>query len=185
MKYLYNLAIMSNKRSEEKCLFWKKFSNNNRNDFDNKEEIILAPMDGKVIDLKNVNNSAFSEGILGDGLAIEPSSSQVVSLVDGVVSMLYDTCHGAGLSSESGVEILIHVGMDTVELNGEGFTSRVASGQKIKKGNLLLEVDFDFIKSKGYDIVTPIVVTNMGKYKNIRKTNKTDILKGEELFHIS
>lgn len=184
MKYLYNLTIRSNKRSEEKCLFWKKFSNN-KNDFDSKEEIILAPMDGKVIDLKNVNNSAFSEGILGDGLAIEPSSLQVVSPVDGVVSMLYDTCHAAGLSSESGVEILIYVGMDTVELNGKGFTSRVASGQKIKKGNLLLEVDFDFIKSKGYDIVTPIVVTNMGKYKNIRKTNKTDILKGEELFHIS
>lgn len=74
-----------------------------KNDFDNKEEIVLAPMDGKVIDLKNVNDSAFSEGILGDGLAIEPSSSQIVSPVDGVVSMLFDTCHAIGLSSESGV----------------------------------------------------------------------------------
>ncbi len=165
--------------------FEKIFSKKNKNDSDNKEEIVLSPVDGKVIDLKNVNDPAFSEGILGDGLAIEPSSSQIVSPVDGVVSMLFDTCHAIGLSSESGVEILIHVGMDTVELNGEGFTSRVASGQKIKKGDPLLEVDFDFIKSKGYDIVTPIVITNMGQYKNIRKTDKTDILKGEELFHIS
>ena len=90
-------------------------------------------MDGKVIDLKNVNNPALSEGILGDGLAIQQSSSQIVSPVDGVVSMLFYTCHAIGLSSESGVEILIHVGRDTVELNGEGFTSRVTSGQKIKK----------------------------------------------------
>lgn len=81
---------------------------------------------------------------------------------------------------------MIHVGMYTVELNGEGLTSRVASGQKIKKGDLLLlEVNFDFIKSKGYDIVTPIVITNMGEYKNISKTDKTNILKGEEMFHIS
>lgn len=132
-----------------------------------KNESILSPAKGKVIDLAQVNDATFSSGALGKGFAVIPEDGMYYAPFDGEVSMIFPTKHAIGLTSHNGVEILIHIGLDTVELNGQYFESFVEQGQKIKKGDLLMKVDLDKVKEAGYDIVTPVIVTNSDNYRNI------------------
>lgn len=132
-----------------------------------KNESILSPVKGKVIDLAQVNDATFSSGALGKGFAVIPEDGMYYAPFDGEVSMIFPTKHAIGLTSNNGVEILIHIGLDTVELNGQYFESFVEQGQKIKKGDLLMKVDLDKVKKAGYDIVTPVIVTNSDNYRNI------------------
>lgn len=132
-----------------------------------KNESILSPAKGKVIDLAQVNDATFSSGALGKGFAVIPEDGMYYAPFDGEVSMIFPTKHAIGLTSNNGVEILIHIGLDTVELNGQYFESFVEQGQKIKKGDLLMKVDLDKVKKAGYDIVTPVIVTNSDNYRNI------------------
>ena len=125
-----------------------------KKDFD-----FVAPMTGKVLELSEVNDKVFSEKMMGDGFAIELTDSKVVAPVDGVIAMTYPSKHAFGIKADSGEEILIHIGMDTVELNGEGFVSFVENNQRIKKGQLLCKVDIDYVKSKGKSLVSPIIFT--------------------------
>lgn len=132
-----------------------------------KNESILSPAKGKVIDLAQVDDATFSSGALGKGFAVIPEDGMYYAPFDGEVSMIFPTKHAIGLTSNNGVEILIHIGLDTVELNGQYFESFVEQGQKIKKGDLLMKVDLNKVKEAGYDIVTPVIVTNSDNYKNI------------------
>ena len=124
-------------------------------------EVVVAPCDGKVGLLSETPDETFASEMMGKGLVIFPTSNKFYAPVDGKVSFVFGTKHAIGMVSDKGTEILLHIGIDTVTLNGEGYTIHVENGQDIKKGDLLAEVDLDFIKSKGLSTATPIVFTNL------------------------
>jgi PTS system beta-glucosides-specific IIC component len=132
-----------------------------------KSEIIIQPVKGQVLPLNQVNDKAFADGLLGKGVAIVPNDGKLISPVDGTVTALFPTKHAIGITSDNGAEILIHVGLNTVELKGEGFDVKVEQGDKVKAKDLLMEIDFNLIQDKGYDITTPVIVTNTKDYLDV------------------
>ncbi|WP_055668747.1 beta-glucoside-specific PTS transporter subunit IIABC [Desnuesiella massiliensis] len=140
-----------------------------------KQEIIVSPLKGEVKPLAVVKDEAFSKGALGKGVAIEPSEGKVVAPVDGVVTTLFPTAHAIGITSKSGAEILIHIGMDTVQLEGKHFTPKVKQGDEIRVGQELLEFDIKAIEKEGYSLITPIIITNSSSYLDIIETDKKNI----------
>lgn len=147
-----------------------------------KDMALVSPLEGEVINIEDVKDSVFAGKILGDGLAIIPSEGVLRSPANGKVSMIADTKHSIGLTLDNGAEILMHVGLDTVKLDGNHFDVKVSSGQKIKAGDVLLTFDLDKIKSEGYDLTTPIIVVNGDKYSiEDRKAGK--IKTDEKLFN--
>ena len=148
-------------------------------------ETIYSPIKGKIVKLENVLDEAFSSGAVGKGIAIEPSEDgKVFAPFDGVIETAFPTKHAIGLTSDKGVEILIHIGMDTVKLDGKYFTSHIEEGQKIKKGDLLMEFETEKIREAGYSAITPIVITNFEKYGNIEETSADYINVGDILLNI-
>lgn len=143
--------------------------------------IVLSPIEGKAVSLKQVNDVTFSEEIMGKGAAIIPTVGRAVAPVDGTVSALFETKHAIGLTGDNGVEILIHIGLDTVKLGGKHFTAHVKSGDKVKAGDLLVEFDIEGIKKEGYDVITPVLVTNTHDYKDILSLIDRDVKEKEEL----
>ncbi|MFF2444318.1 beta-glucoside-specific PTS transporter subunit IIABC [Priestia megaterium] len=148
-------------------------------------QTILSPLSGEVISLHQVNDKVFSQKMMGEGIAVRPNIGQVVAPFDGVVVMLFETKHAIGLKSHDGCELLIHVGLDTVELKGEHFKAHVSSAQEIKAGDLLLEFDIDQIKKAGYDTTTPIIITNSSVYEGITDTNQKEIHSGDVLMDVT
>jgi len=132
----------------------------------NKNEI-LAPIEGKTLPLSEVNDPTFAMEILGKGLAIMPSRGRVVSPVNGTVAIMFETKHAVSIISHSGAEILIHIGLDTVNLKGEYFKSYVKANEKVKVGDLLLEFDIEKIKAAGYDVISPVIICNSDNYTQI------------------
>ena len=129
---------------------------------------LTSPMAGELVALSDVNDEAFASGALGPGIAISPAAhAVVVAPCDGKVTVAFPTGHAYGLKSASGVQILIHIGMDTVKLDGKGFTPRVSKGDIVKRGDVLAEVDWDVIREAGYDTITPMVVTNKKKFGEV------------------
>ena len=129
---------------------------------------LTAPMAGELVALSDVADEAFAAGALGPGIAVSPAAGAVVvAPCDGKVSVAFPTGHAYGIKSASGVQVLIHIGMDTVKLEGKGFTPRVAKGDVVKRGDALAEVDWDVIREAGYDTITPMVVTNKKKFGEI------------------
>lgn len=129
---------------------------------------LTAPMAGELVALSDVADEAFAAGALGPGIAVSPAAGAVVvAPCDGKVSVAFPTGHAYGIKSASGVQVLIHIGMDTVKLEGKGFTPRVAKGDVVKRGDVLAEVDWDVIREAGYDTITPMVVTNKKKFGDI------------------
>lgn len=128
---------------------------------------LYAPISGNLIALTDVSDPVFAQKMLGDGVAIEPAEGKVYAPCDATVTTVMDTKHALGLTAADGVEVLIHVGMDTVSLGGEGFTPHVGEGDKVKKGDLLLEFDMEFIKGKGLPLVTPMIIANMDAVKDM------------------
>lgn len=147
-------------------------------------EVMNSYMNGTVVPLEQVEDEAFSSGVLGLGIAIEPSEGKLYSPVDGEVENLFDTKHAIGVTTESGAELLMHIGMDTVKLKGKYFTAHVANGDKIKKGDLLISFDIDAIRSEGYKTITPLVVCNSDDYKSIKPLANGEIKKGDKLLEI-
>ena len=129
---------------------------------------LTAPMAGELVALSDVADEAFSTGTLGPGIAVSPAAhAVVVAPCDGKVTVAFPTGHAYGLKSASGIQVLIHIGMDTVKLDGKGFTPRVAKGDVVRRGDVLAEVDWDVIREAGYDTITPMVVTNKKKFGTI------------------
>ncbi|HWO78485.1 MAG TPA: PTS beta-glucoside transporter subunit IIBCA [Bacillus sp. (in: firmicutes)] len=149
------------------------------------DEEVFSPLDGKVTALSNVPDPAFSSEAMGKGIAIEPASGRVVSPVNGTVTVAFKTKHAIGLVSDSGAEILIHVGIDTVQLDGQFFTSHVQQGDRVAVGDLLLEFDIDKIKEAGYQVVTPIIVTNSSSYTEIAATKKESVNQQDALLSLN
>lgn len=133
-----------------------------------KGEVLGAPIEGEAIALSEVSDPTFGEEILGKGVAIVPSVGKVVAPVDGTIEMVFDTKHAISMRSESGIEILIHVGLDTVTLKGEPFEAHVAAGDRVKAGDLLLEFDIEAIKAAGLETVAPMVICNTADYSDIQ-----------------
>lgn len=131
------------------------------------KETIAMPVEGKVLPLSEVQDAAFSQGILGKGLAVEPSKGIVTSPVNGTVGTLFPTKHAIGITSDSGIEILIHIGMDTVQLDGKHFTSFIKEGDRVTAGQKLVEFDMEKISAEGFSLVTPVVVTNYTDYLDV------------------
>ncbi|HFU3789034.1 TPA: beta-glucoside-specific PTS transporter subunit IIABC [Streptococcus suis] len=128
---------------------------------------VFSPLSGQILPLEKVNDATFSKKMLGDGVAIIPKDGKVYAPFDGAVTSLFPTKHAIGLTSDDGVELLIHFGLETVELKGRGFVSHVSDGEKVEKGQLMLEVDVEMLVAEGYDIVTPVVVTNTQEYLDV------------------
>jgi PTS system sucrose-specific IIC component len=145
-----------------------------------KDIIITSPIKGEIISLSEVKDAVFSSGALGKGAAIMPSDGKVVAPFDGIVSALFETKHAIGLVSTDGVELLIHIGFDTVNLGGNYFTAYITQGDRIKKGELLVEFDKDAIVKSGYDVTTPVVVTNADQYGNVSIKQELDITQAEQ-----
>ena len=133
----------------------------------NKENVLYAPCKGKVVPLSEVPDPTFSEKILGDGFAVIPSEGKIYAPTDGEIAMVFDTLHAITLTSSSGTEILIHIGLDTVTLKGAPFTAHVAAGDQVKKGQKLISFDREAIAAEGYDVITPIVICNSDQFTAI------------------
>ena len=148
------------------------------------EVTILSPVEGKAVALENVPDPTFAQGVLGQGIAVEPKDGKIVAPADGEVATLFETHHAIGLLLDNGAELLIHVGINTVELNGEGFTAHVAEGDRVKKGQLLLTFDQDFIASKGCPTITPVIITNSDEYKEINPLASGNVAKEDALLKL-
>ncbi|MFA9463588.1 MAG: beta-glucoside-specific PTS transporter subunit IIABC [Velocimicrobium sp.] len=147
-------------------------------------EVIVSPLLGSVKELAEVEDEAFSSGALGQGIAIVPSEGKLYAPVDGEVTTFFPTGHAIGLMSKFGAEVLIHVGMDTVKLEGKGFRPKVAQGDIVKKGDLLLEFDIQAITKAGYSLVTPVVITNIHEYADIVPMAAKNVKPGDEIITV-
>ena len=151
--------------------------------FSRKKETFVCPLAGTLLTLEKVPDEVFAQKMMGDGFAVDPVDGKVYAPVNGVIKAAFPTKHAIGIESKDGIEILIHIGMDTVELNGEGFTSHISEGQKIKQGDLLMEVDLDFVKSKGKPVITPVVFTG-GQSVGVKKADQTVKALEEDIIEI-
>ncbi|WP_413376743.1 beta-glucoside-specific PTS transporter subunit IIABC [Alkalihalobacillus sp. 1P02AB] len=149
-----------------------------------KSSVITSPINGVLKPLEQVNDSTFSSGLVGKGLAIEPSDGHVVSPINGTVATIFHTKHALGLTSDTGVEILIHIGIDTVKLEGKYFTSHVNDGDTIKEGDLLISFDIEAIKEAGFDVITPVIITNSDKFKSLKLPEFTSTRQHDRLMEL-
>ncbi|MDF9823964.1 PTS system beta-glucosides-specific IIC component [Breznakia sp. PF5-3] len=167
-------------------LFWKDDTvvedvNVEEMNLEVKKEVVGSPIKGSIISLSKVKDDAFAQGTLGRGIAIEPTEGKVVAPFDGTVTTLFPTKHAIGLVSDNGMELLIHIGLDTVQLEGKHFDAKVKQGDKVRKGQLLLTFDMDAIKEAGYNLQTPVVVTNTKDYLDLLEVQTDKVSTGDEL----
>lgn len=148
---------------------------------DKKEMVIASPLKGTVVNLSDVQDEAFSSGALGKGAAVMPAEGVIYAPADGTISAFFPTGHAIGMTTTDGVELLIHVGMDTVQLEGKGFTPLAKAGDVVKKGQKLLEFDMDLITKAGFSMVTPVLVANTAEYAAVIPVNKENVSAGDAL----
>lgn len=146
--------------------------------------IIASPITGELKALSTVKDETFASEVMGKGVAVLPTEGKVYAPFNGTVTTVFHTKHAIGLTSDEGVELLIHIGIDTVELNGEGYTSHIKDGDKITKGQLLAEFDIEMIKEKGYDVITPLIVTNTTNYLEVIGGDEKAVKHGEDAITI-
>lgn len=149
-----------------------------------KAVMVAAPLTGEAVSLETVNDPTFAEGILGKGIAIQPSEGRVVSPVNGTIATIFETGHAMGLVSEDGAEILIHVGLDTVNLKGKHFHVKMKSGDTVKVGDCILEFDLEAIKAEGYDVITPVIISNHFNYSSVDAAAEGHVKTGEPLLRL-
>ncbi|HIP76519.1 MAG TPA: PTS glucose transporter subunit IIA [Psychromonas hadalis] len=138
-----------------------------------KEEVatidILAPITGEIIAIEDVPDVVFAEKIVGDGIAIRPTGNKMVAPCDGEIGKIFETNHAFSLESDTGVELFVHFGIDTVELKGQGFTRIASEGQKVKAGDTIIEFDLEYLTANAKSILTPVVISNMDELKELQK----------------
>lgn len=149
-----------------------------------KEEIIASPLVGDILPLSAVADEVFASGALGKGVAIQPSEGKVLAPANGTVSVLFKTGHAVGITTDTGVELLIHIGLDTVNLDGRGYTIHVEEGQKVSAGDLLVEFENGTINEAGYDTITPVIVTNTDNFTDVLTTTAPAVAENDYLFTI-
>lgn len=147
--------------------------------------VICSPCNGKVVSVTEVPDVTFSEKILGDGIAVIPSEGLIYAPADGEITAVFDTLHAFTMTTTDGVELLLHIGLETVSLKGEPFKSHIAVGDKVKKGDLLVEVDLDKIKASGLEIITPVLVGNIADYSKIEIIKAGEVSQGDEVLMVS
>lgn len=143
--------------------------------------MVGSPLSGRAIPLEQVKDEAFAQGILGKGVAVQPENGEVYAPFNGKVMTFFPTKHAVGLLSDQGLELLIHVGLDTVNLNGKYFTACVKEGDRVAKGQKLLEFDMEQMKKEGYVLDTPVIVTNYDAYQDIQKKENQNVKAGDVL----
>ncbi|WP_100398443.1 PTS sugar transporter subunit IIA [Bacillus sp. FJAT-44742] len=141
--------------------------------------VVYSPVSGKYVDLTEVPDPTFSEKMMGEGFAVDPSEGRVVSPVDGKVIQVFPTKHAVGIKSNEGLDILIHIGLETVAMNGEGFEAHVSEGDKVKAGDLLIEFSLDDVKEKAKSTLTPVVFTEGEQFENLELKEAEDVKCGE------
>ncbi len=149
--------------------------------FTQKKEIIHTPLTGKVVPLEEVPDPVFSQKMMGDGVAIIPTSNQVFSPVDGEILSVFPTKHAISIRSKTGAELLIHMGIETVKLNGEGFHVLVNEGDKIKKGSSIAEFDIEKVSNTGTNVITPIILVNGDQFKIENRVSHQSITGGQDM----
>ena len=163
-------------------LFGNKAEEEETAKFFGQSKTVLAPIRGKVLAQADIPDETFAQGILGPGCGIEPTGDTVYAPFDGTVTQVPESLHAVGMMSDDNIELLIHVGMDTVEMKGNGFTSLVKEGTKVKAGTPLLKVDLDAIRAAGHPTATAIIVTNGDDLGELKMLAEGDILAGTPLF---
>lgn len=146
--------------------------------------VLAAPIKGKAVSLSEVSDPTFNSGMLGKGIAIIPSEGKVYAPADGEIGMVFDTLHAISMTSADGVEILIHIGLDTVQMKGEGFEAHVEAGAQVKTGDLLISMDLDKIKAAGYDTISPVIICNTDDYADVQETASGDVQAGDSVVKI-
>lgn len=145
---------------------------------------VVSPLKGKCVSIKEVSDPTFSEEILGKGVAVIPADGKVYAPADGTVTTMFPTGHAVGLTTDDGLELLVHVGLDTVALKGEGFNIIAKEDQKVKKGDLLIEADLEKIKAAGYDVITPVIVCNSSEYSEVIGIEGNEVNPGDTIIEI-
>ena len=152
-----------------------------KNLFSSSSIAVAAPVSGTVVPLSEVPDPTFAQGILGPGAAVQPSEGRIVAPANGTVDMMFDTGHAVSMTTAEGAELLIHVGIDTVNLKGEHYTAKGKSGDTVRKGDTLIEFDLDAIKAAGYEVVTPIIVCNPDVFASVKTEGAGGIQAGDTL----
>ena len=146
---------------------------------------LKAVEDGRTIPMDEVNDQTFAQELLGPGIAIVPSNGTVVSPINGTIATVMDTKHAVCIQGEDGLELIVHAGLDTVELNGKYYQTYKEIGDQVKAGDVLLEFDLEEITNAGYDVTTPIVITNLGDYKITKCLTGQQVKAGEEVIQLT
>ncbi len=146
---------------------------------------LAAPVTGQLLALEQVKDQVFSEKMLGDGLAVAPETGEVVAPCDGTLSYVPDTAHAVALTGPHGLEILIHVGLDTVNLAGKGFTAHVKTGDTVKKGQRLISFDKEDLAAQGFDVTTPMVITNGDVVSKMEKAPAGHVAAGDMVLKVT
>lgn len=144
------------------------------------ETKLLAPVTGKTIDLSEVPDKVFAEKLAGDGIAIDPVGDIVVAPADGELTLVFNTKHAFAITLSNGAELLVHIGIDTVSLDGEGFEQLIEAGTKVKAGTPIIKINRDFILDKGFSLITPVLVTNMDLVKELNTAVGKDVTAGQD-----
>ena len=147
-------------------------------------EMIGAPIEGEAVVSAEISDPTFGEEMLGKGMAIKPVVGKVYAPVDATVGMIFDTKHAITLVSEGGAEILIHIGLDTVSLNGAPFTIHVSTDDKVKKGDLIAEFDMDAIKAAGLETITPVIICNSDDFKEVKRFTGKQVKPGDDIMEL-
>lgn len=146
---------------------------------------LKAVEDGRTIPMDEVDDQTFAQELLGPGIAIVPSNGTVVSPINGTIATVMDTKHAVCIQGEDGLELIVHAGLDTVELNGKYYQTYKEIGDQVKAGDVLLEFDLEEITKAGYDVTTPIVITNLGDYKITKCLTGQQVKAGEEVIQLT
>ncbi|MGM9612010.1 MAG: PTS glucose transporter subunit IIA [Butyricicoccus sp.] len=152
--------------------------------FKKKMFALAAPMKGECVPLSQVPDPTFADGLVGKGAAIIPADGKVYAPADGEITMAFQTGHAVAMTTADGIEVLIHIGLETVSLEGAPFTVHVVDGQKVKKGDLLIEADLDAIRAAGRETITPMVVCNADAYASVDSSTGRTVQPGDEIITV-